>query len=38
MTTWLLVRRTLVQFPRNPMVIAFSIAPVLMMFLVFGAV
>jgi hypothetical protein len=37
MTTWLLVRRTLVQFPRNAMVLAFSIAPVLMMFLVFGA-
>jgi ABC-2 type transport system permease protein len=37
MTTWLLTRRTLVQFPRNPMVLAFSVAPVLMMFLVFGA-
>jgi ABC-2 type transport system permease protein len=36
MTTWLLTRRTLVQFPRNPMVLAFSVAPVLMMFLVFG--
>jgi ABC-2 type transport system permease protein len=30
-------RRTLVQFPRNPMVLAFSVAPVLMMFVVFGA-
>jgi ABC-2 type transport system permease protein len=37
MTTWLLTRRTLLQFPRNPMVLGFSIAPVLMMFLVFGA-
>jgi ABC-2 type transport system permease protein len=37
MTTWLLTRRTLVQFPRNPMVLAFSVAPVLMMFLIFGA-
>jgi ABC-2 type transport system permease protein len=37
MTTWLLTRRTLVQFPRNPMVLGFSIAPVLMMFVVFGA-
>jgi ABC-2 type transport system permease protein len=37
MTTWLLTHRTLTQFPRNPMVLAFSIAPVLMMFLVFGA-
>lgn len=35
--TWLLTRRTLVQFPRNPMVIGFSVPPVLMMFLVFGA-
>jgi ABC-2 type transport system permease protein len=34
--TWLLVRRTLIQLPRNPMVVAFSVAPVLMMFLVFG--
>jgi ABC-2 type transport system permease protein len=33
---WLLTRRTLVQFPRDPMVLAFSLAPVLMMFLVFG--
>jgi ABC-2 type transport system permease protein len=37
MSTWLLTRRTLIQFPRNPMVLAFSVAPVLMMFLVFGA-
>jgi ABC-2 type transport system permease protein len=35
--TWLLTRRTLIQFPRNPMVLGFSVAPVLMMFLVFGA-
>jgi ABC-2 type transport system permease protein len=34
--TWLLMRRTLIQLPRNPMVVAFSVAPVLMMFLVFG--
>ena len=37
MSTWLLTRRTLIQFPRNPMVVGFSIAPVLMMFVVFGA-
>jgi ABC-2 type transport system permease protein len=36
-STWLLTRRTLIQFPRNPMVLGFSIAPVLMMFVVFGA-
>jgi ABC-2 type transport system permease protein len=35
--TWLLTKRTLVQFPRNPMVLGFSIPPVLIMFLVFGA-
>ena len=35
--TWLLTRRTLIQLPRNPMVLGFSVAPVLMMFLVFGA-
>jgi ABC-2 type transport system permease protein len=35
--TWLLMRRTLIQFPRNPMVLGFSVAPVLMMFVVFGA-
>ncbi len=34
--TWLLMRRALVQFPRNPMVLGFSIPPVLMMFVVFG--
>jgi ABC-2 type transport system permease protein len=34
---WLLTRRTLIQFPRNPMVLGFSVAPVLMMFIVFGA-
>ena len=33
---WLLTRRSLVQFPRNPMVLGFSIPPVLMMFVVFG--
>ena len=36
-STWLLTRRTLIQFPRNPMVLGFSIPPVLMMFVVFGA-
>ena len=36
-STWLLTRRTLLQFPRNPMVLGFSVAPVLMMFVVFGA-
>jgi ABC-2 type transport system permease protein len=35
--TWLLTRRTLIQFPRNPMVVGFAIPPVLMMFVVFGA-
>ena len=35
--SWLLTRRTLIQFPRNPMVLGFSAAPVLMMFVVFGA-
>jgi hypothetical protein len=34
--TWLLTKRTLVQFPRNPMVLGFSVPPVLIMFLVFG--
>jgi ABC-2 type transport system permease protein len=34
--TWLLTRRTLVQFPRNPMVVGFSVPPVVMMFVVFG--
>lgn len=34
--TWLLMRRTLVQFPRDPMVLGFSVPPVLIMFLVFG--
>ena len=33
----LLAARTLVQFPRNPILLGFSFAPVLMMFLVFGA-
>jgi ABC-2 type transport system permease protein len=33
---WLLMRRTLVQFPRDPMVLGFSVPPVLMMFVVFG--
>ena len=27
-STWLLTRRTLIQFPRNPMVLGFSVAPV----------
>jgi energy-coupling factor transporter ATP-binding protein EcfA2 len=35
--TWLLTRRTLTQFPRNPMAVGFSLPPVLMMFVVFGA-
>ena len=35
--TWLLTRRTLIQFPRNPMALGFSVPPVLMMFVVFGA-
>jgi ABC-2 type transport system permease protein len=35
--TWLLTRRTLIQFPRNPMVVGFAVPPVLMMFVVFGA-
>src|SRR5215203_2970998 len=35
--SWLLTRRTLIQLPRNPMVLGFSVAPVLMMFVVFGA-
>jgi ABC-2 type transport system permease protein len=33
----LLARRSIVQFPRNPILLGFSIAPVLMMYLVFGA-
>lgn len=36
MTTLLLAARTIVQFPRNPILLGFSLAPVLMMFLVFG--
>lgn len=32
----LLAARTLVQFPRNPVLLGFSIVPVLMMYLVFG--
>ena len=36
-STWLLTRRTLIQFPRNPMVVGFAVPPVLMMFVVFGA-
>jgi ABC-2 type transport system permease protein len=35
--TLLLARRTLVQFPRNPVLIGFSVMPVLMMFVIFGA-
>jgi ABC-2 type transport system permease protein len=33
----LLAWRTVAQFPRNPILLGFSFAPVLMMFLVFGA-
>jgi ABC-2 type transport system permease protein len=33
----LLAARSVVQFPRNPILIGFSVAPVLMMYLVFGA-
>jgi ABC-2 type transport system permease protein len=32
----LLARRALVQFPRNPVLLGFSVMPVLMMYLVFG--
>jgi ABC-2 type transport system permease protein len=32
----LLARRALIQFPRNPVVLGFSVMPVLMMYLVFG--
>ena len=32
----LLAARTLVQFPRNPILLGFSVMPVLMMYLVFG--
>lgn len=35
-STWPLTLRTLRQFPRNPMVVAMSASPVLMMFVVFG--
>ena len=35
--TWLLTPRTLIQCPRNPMVLGSRFAPVLMMFVVFGA-
>ena len=33
----LFARRALVQFPRNPILLGFSVMPVLMMYLVFGA-
>jgi ABC-2 type transport system permease protein len=33
----LLATRSIVQFPRNPILLGFSLAPVLMMYLVFGA-
>jgi ABC-2 type transport system permease protein len=33
----LLATRSIAQFPRNPILLGFSLAPVLMMFLVFGA-
>jgi ABC-2 type transport system permease protein len=36
MNTLLLAQRALVQFPRNPMVLGFSVVPVLIMYLVFG--
>jgi len=29
-------QRALVQFPRNPMLLGFSVVPVLIMYLVFG--
>src|ERR687898_1340539 len=32
----LLARRSIVQFPRDPILLGFSLAPVLMMYLVFG--
>ena len=32
----LLARRALVQFPRNPILLGFSVMPVLIMYLVFG--
>lgn len=34
----LIAERTIVQFPRNPILLGFSFAPVLMMFLLRGAV
>jgi ABC-2 type transport system permease protein len=34
--TLLLARRALVQFPRNPILLGFSVVPVLIMYLVFG--
>jgi ABC-2 type transport system permease protein len=37
MSALLLAHRTIRQFPRNPILLGFSFAPVLMMFLVFGA-
>lgn len=33
---WLLTMRTMIQFPRIPVVLVFAVAPVLMMFLIFG--
>ena len=33
----LLASRSILQFPRNPILVGFSVAPVLMMYLVFGA-
>jgi ABC-2 type transport system permease protein len=36
MNTLLLAQRALIQFPRNPMVLGFSVVPVLIMYLVFG--
>jgi len=36
--TWLLTRRALIQFPRLPAVLAFSLVPPLIQFLLFGAI
>lgn len=37
MNALLLARRALVQFPRNPLLLGFSVVPVLIMYVVFGA-
>jgi ABC-2 type transport system permease protein len=36
MNALLLARRALIQFPRNPILLGFSVVPVLIMYLVFG--